>query len=330
MRSFLFLKCAHITLRKSATSLTLYNIMLCRFCFNNFEVKSFRKYMKKLFYIFLPMIAASFLTGCAAFTSGEIKLDKEIASDMLSNKVQTPFAEIRVSWENFPYRTNSDRVGDGGEIDQETGDFVPHQDEPVPVDPKDSDKLQILAKDIFKKAGLYDRNKGKGSLQLSMQTINRWTYGELMHSYFVETPLLFVFPRTLPVGYSLTTEIETSTGTTKIELMGTNRTYFFLLMAPLYPIFSPSSGERKILNQIVWRMATEIYEARRTADEALKADPSLAKKKARAIKAKAEEEKAKITKKAQEFEKEKQLESETSENIDMPKDFTPTILMEEE
>lgn len=233
--------------------------------------------MKTFFTVTLSMTAALFLSGCAAFTSGEIKIDKDIAAEMLEDSSKKAFADIKISWENYPYQSGTDKIGHG-EIDQTTGDFKQEERRHEPADPADQQKLLELAKNIFRKAGLYDRNKGNGVLNLDLETVNRWTYGELINTYLVETPFIMLFPHSLPTGYSLSTQINTSTGTANIELMATNRTYFFLLLAPLYPILSPSSGEKTIFNQILWRMATEIYEARRKADKAIKDDPTLLKK----------------------------------------------------
>ena len=273
--------------------------------------------MKNFFTSAISLAAALFLSGCAAFTSGEIKIDKDIATDMFADSSKKAFADITLSWENYPYQSGTDKIGHG-EIDQTTGDFKQEERKHLPADPADQQKLLDLAKKIFKKAGLYDRNSGSGTLNLNLETVNRWTYGELVNSYLVETPFVMIFPRSLPTGYSLSTKITTSTGTANIELMATNRTYFFLLLAPVYPLFSPSSGEKTIFNQILWRMATEIYEARRKADKAILDDPQLLKrlneeKAAKAAKLKAEAEAA--AKAAQEAEEQARKEEEEMPSI---------------
>jgi len=234
--------------------------------------------MKILFKHLLSAAAAAILGACASFTSGEIKIDREIAMEMLKSQENSPYSDIKVSWENFPYRNGADKIG-SGEIDYETGNFKITEEQPEPVAPADLEKLSWLAKKIFKKAKLYDRKNGKGTLELRMETLNRWTYGELINTYMVETPFIMIVPRSLPTVFSLSSDVETSTGTANITLSAINKTYFFPLLAPLYPFFSPSSGEKKILNQILWRMATEVFEIRRKADIELKKNPSLKNKK---------------------------------------------------
>ncbi|MBO4555901.1 MAG: hypothetical protein J5706_04010 [Elusimicrobiales bacterium] len=233
--------------------------------------------MKDILKSIISAAAVLMFISCASFTSGEIKVDREIATDMLQNKNKYAYSEIAVSWENYPYKNGSDKIGTG-EIDHETGKFKLQEDKPEEVEPADIEKLSNLAKSVFKKAGLYDRDNGKGKLELKMTTANRWNYAELINTYMVDTPFVIILPRALPTIFSFKSEVETSTGTAHIELAAVNKTYFFFLLAPVYPFLSPSSGEKKILNQIMWRMATEIYEAHRKADKELEMNPSLKRK----------------------------------------------------
>ena len=273
-------------------------------------IKEYAIFMKHFLSLLLPAGIMIFLSACAAFTSGEIKLDRDIAVDMVSDHEKKVYSEIKVSWENFPYRSGTDKIGTG-EIDEGTGEFKQQEIKPETADPADQQKLLELAKKIFKKAGLYDRNKGKDTLQLYLQTINRWDYGTLLNTFFVETPFILILPRSLPTGYMLMADIETATSTAHIELAATNKTYFFLPLAPLYPLLSPSRGEKKILNQIFWRMATEIYEEQRKALKAIKSDPGLLKK----IQAEKEAKAAKLRKEAEEAAK-KAAEAEAAANAE--------------
>ena len=279
---------------------------------------------------FLTLAMAAVLTGCASFTSGDIKIDKEIAVDMLQSKDKHPYSELRITWENFPYRTGADAIGTGV-IDYETGKFKKEEIKPETVEPKLQQKISEIGKKVFKKAGLLDRNTGKGILELKMQTVNRWTYGELMNKYLVETPFILIFPNSLPTSYVLETEIETSTGTKNISLSAVNKTMFFLPFAIIYPLLPPGNAEKSILNQIMWRMATEIYEAKRKADKELADNPGLAERLARE---KLEKEEA--AKKAKLAEQEAQLKKEdpTTENQQNGQDtatedeeFMPTMTM---
>lgn len=211
------------------------------------------------------LLAGFFATGCASFPSGEIKIDKNLAVEMLGDTNFEKYADVKISWVNYPYRTSSSKIGDGVKFD-EKGNIKPVEIRPIPVEAKDKDKLLSMAKKIFTKAGIINRNTGKGTINLKLKTSGKWTYAEIVNSFLVETPFVILFPRFLPVGYALESEFNTSTGTAKVELNATNKTMFFLLAAPLYPFKSPSSGEKTLLNQILWRMATEIYDSVKKAD----------------------------------------------------------------
>ena len=310
------------------------------------------KFMNILIKTLFPTLAAIMLASCMSLTSGEIKIDKDIAVDMLTDDAKKSFAEIKVTWENFPYTSGTDKIGTG-EIDHETGLFKQQEIQPEPVDPALQEKLLGYAKKIFKKAGFYDRTKGEGVLELKLQTINRWTYAELLHSYFVETPFIMILPHTLPTAYSLTADINTGLEDKTINLMAQNKTHFFFLLAPVYPFLPPSSGEKTILHQMLWRMATEIYEENRKAAKAIRENPGLLQE---IIRKKAAEQ-------MKELEKEKELSETASEQTDnttiidqsgtneqtaepanasntentetkkeespLPADFTPTILINE-
>lgn len=224
------------------------------------------------FKFFLPAFLCAALSGCAAFTSGDLKVDKEIAQQMLADNSIKPFADIQLDWKNYPYRAPSDHVADGSTID-EHGKFRAAVIQPVLVPPEDRAAMLKRARKVFGQAGLYDRKKGGGTLRLALTSMNRWTYGELFRSYFVETGFIFLIPTSLPVNYLLHADFETSTGSAHVELLGRNNTTFHLLLAPLYPFFGPGHGEKNLMNQMLWRAATDVYSAMDRAARAPKPQP---------------------------------------------------------
>ena len=222
---------------------------------------------------FLIIAAAALTCGCAAFTSGDIRVDKDTAKEMLENNTLTPFSDIQFSWKLYPYHSPSEAIG-RGYISPDTGQFKTPEIKPVPADPDDRTKLLHKARRIFSEAGLYDKEKGRGTLHLQLETMNKWTYGELLRSHLTETAFIFILPSSLRTTYLLTADFKTSTGTAKVEVIGTNKTVFHLLMAPLYPLFMPSSGETGLLKQMLWRSATDIYDTLKRAEKAAKENPA--------------------------------------------------------
>jgi hypothetical protein len=61
------------------------------------------------------LLAAALLTacGCASFNSGDIKASRGDLRRMLEEKGVPPAAEIRVTWDNFPYKSAIDTIGEG-------------------------------------------------------------------------------------------------------------------------------------------------------------------------------------------------------------------------
>jgi hypothetical protein len=207
--------------------------------------------MKKLRLLLLSA-ALPALCGCASFNSGDIKVERAAAMAMLTDASLIPFADLQVYWQNFPYRSPTDSIGEGSISN-------PKVITPVPVQPEEIADLSERAKDIFGKAGLYDPAKGRGTLRLTLTSLGRWTYSDLFRSFLVETGFIFILPATLQVNYLITADFEVPGGTVQVETAARNRTTFHLLMAPLYPFFSPGRRETGLINQMLWRSATDVY-----------------------------------------------------------------------
>jgi len=201
--------------------------------------------------LLLLLAALPAFWGCASFSSGDIRVERDTAQAMLEDKGIIPFAEIQVSWQNFPYRAPTDSIGEGS--------TRPKRIKPVPAEPADAAALTRKAREIFSEAGLYDRARGRGALRLELTTFGRWTYGDLFRSYLVDTSFIFIIPSSLRVNYFLTADFAVSTGTVRVETEARHKTTFHLLMAPLYPLFPPGARENGLLRQMLWRSATDVY-----------------------------------------------------------------------
>ncbi|MDD5208596.1 MAG: hypothetical protein PHV36_04370 [Elusimicrobiales bacterium] len=201
--------------------------------------------------LLLLLAALPAFFGCASFNSGDIRVERSTARAMLEDKEIIPFSEIQVYWQNFPYRAPTDSIGEGS--------TRPKKIKPLPVEPADAAALGRKAREVFSEAGLYDKARGRGTLRLELTSFGRWTYGDLFRSYLVDTSFIFIIPSSLRVNYYLTADFAVSTGTLRVETEARHKTTFHLLMAPLYPFFSPGARESGLLRQMLWRSATDVY-----------------------------------------------------------------------
>ncbi len=206
----------------------------------------------KKYLLLLPLAFSVFFCGCASFNSGDILVERNAASAMLQDRSVTPFSDIKVSWRNYPYRSPTDSIGEGSISN-------PLKPQTVAAPAEDSSAFAERAKEIYRAAGLYDREKGRGTLRLELTTYGRWTYADLFHSYLAETGFIFIIPSTLRVNYALDADFAVSTGIARVEIVGQRKTTFHLLLAPLYPFFAPGPRENTLLKQMLWRSATDVY-----------------------------------------------------------------------
>jgi len=191
--------------------------------------------------------------GCASFNSGDTRVDRSMAMAMLEDKAVVPFAEVEISWRNFPYRAPTDSIGEG------SASRPAKKIKPVPVGYGDEADFVAEAREIFNRAGLYDKARGQGTLRLELTTFGRWTYGDLFRSFLVDTGFIFIIPASLRVNYFMTADFAAGGKTVRVETEATNKTTFHLLLAPLYPFLSPGAKENSLLRQMLWRSATDTY-----------------------------------------------------------------------
>lgn len=206
--------------------------------------------MKKTKLILLLAALPAFW-GCASFNSGDIRVERGVARAMLEDKGIIPFSEIELNWQNFPYRAPTDSIGEGS--------TRPKKIKPLPVEQDDAAAFGRKAREVFAQAGLYDKARGQGTLRLELTSFGRWTYGDLFHSFLVDTGFIFIIPASLRVNYYLAADFAVSSGTVRVETEARHKTTFHLLMAPLYPFFSPGARENGLLRQMLWRSATDVY-----------------------------------------------------------------------
>ncbi|MBI4352018.1 MAG: hypothetical protein HY550_11310, partial [Elusimicrobia bacterium] len=203
--------------------------------------------MKTRLFLLLALLPA--FQGCASFNSGDIRVERNTARAMLEDKEIVPFSEIEVYWEYFPYRAPTDSIGEGS--------TRPKKIKPLPVEPGDAAAFARRAREVFGKAGLYDKARGRGTLRLELTSFGRWTYGDLFHSFLVDTGFIFIIPASLRVNYYLTADFavseavasavskasgpQTAASTVRVESEARTKTTCHLLLAPLYPFFSPGA-----------------------------------------------------------------------------------------
>lgn len=196
--------------------------------------------------------AAFFLAaGCASFNSGDVLVYRNHLRGMLNARDVRPAAEIRLSWKNFPYKSGIDAIGEGTAI--------PEKPRPVPVPVSDTAWLKKNIERIFAEAGLYDAQKGSGTLTVILTSYGRWTYGEIFRSFLVDTGYVFIIPATLRVNHQLVVEYNAADGRARVEEVGQNKTTFHALLFPLYPLFTPGRKEHSLLKNMLWKSTVDLY-----------------------------------------------------------------------
>lgn len=209
--------------------------------------------------LILLLAAMPAFWGCASFNSGDTRVDRSVAMAMLEDKAVVPFAGLEISWRNFPYRAPTDSIGEG------SASRPAKKVKPVPVGYGDEADFVAEAREIFGRAGLYDKARGQGTLRLELTTFGRWTYGDLFRSFLVDTGFIFIIPASLRVNYFMTADFAAGGKTVRVETEATNKTTFHLLLAPLYPFLSPGAKENGLLRQMLWRSATDTYSSLKAA-----------------------------------------------------------------
>jgi hypothetical protein len=204
--------------------------------------------MKHRTLLLLPLLA---LAGCASFQSGDVRVDRNGLREMLADREIVPFASVKFTWTNYPYFNPAELIGQG------TVEGTPPP-KPSPVTREDFYGLRKKAETILAEAGLYDRARGRGTLYLDLTTYGRWTYRNVFGSFLVETPWIMILPRSLRANYRL---VATSDRDKRVlaEEFATHKTVFHALIFPLYPFASPSSREKALHRNLLWKTATDIY-----------------------------------------------------------------------
>ena len=189
--------------------------------------------------------------GCASFNSGDVVVSRNHLRSMLEARDIRPAAEIRLSWKNFPYKSGIETIGEGTAI--------PVKPRPVPVPIGDTAWLKKRVEAIFAETGLYDAQKGSGTLSISLTSYGSWTYKEIFRSFLVDTGYIFIIPATLRVNHQLVVEYNGADGRAGVEEVGQNKTTFHALLFPLYPLFTPGRKEHSLLKNMLWKSTVDLY-----------------------------------------------------------------------
>ncbi len=192
------------------------------------------------------------LTGCASFQSGDILSSHTTIRKMLNDKNIKPFAKINVSWKNFPYKSASDNIGIGSITN-------PPKPQAFQVERKDLNYMKRKAEEVFSDAGLYNPEKGSGTLTLELVSFGKWTYGDLFRSFLVDTGWIMILPASLRANYFLQADFQVQGEPAIVKETATHKTTFHALIFPLYPLFSPGMKEKSMIRNMLWKCATDIY-----------------------------------------------------------------------
>ncbi len=203
------------------------------------------------FGIFIIPMAVLLAAGCASFNSGDVLVSRSDLRRMINDREIKPAAEIRLVWKNFPYKNSIDTIGEGA--------VMPVKPRPVSVPIGDTAWLKKRVTDIFTEAGLYDAEKGSGTLTITLTSYGRWTYGEIFRSFLVDTGYIFLIPASLRVNHQLVVEYNGSDGRASVEEVGQTKTTFHALLFPLYPLFSPGFKEHALLKNMLWKSTVDVY-----------------------------------------------------------------------
>jgi hypothetical protein len=199
------------------------------------------------------LIPAAFLlaAGCASTNSGDVRIPGGYLRRMLSDREVKPVSEIKVVWKNFPYKNATDTIGEGS--------LNPVKPQPLPAPINDMVWLKERAMDIFSDAGLYDAQKGSGTITITLTSYGRWTYGEIFRSFLVDTGYILLIPASLLVNHQLVVEYDGASGHGKVEELGRNKTTFHAILFPLYPFFRPGAKEHSLLKKMLRRSSADLY-----------------------------------------------------------------------
>lgn len=199
--------------------------------------------------IFTALAALSF-ASCASFKNVDLP-PRNIVQEMSRDKELKPFSRILVRWRNFPFKTYSQSIG--------YTDAEKEKIKPVNVEFKDYSGFKSRVLKIFGESGIYDAEKGTGTLKVDLLTFGRWTYSELFSSYLTDTSWIYIIPSSIKVNYYMATEIEQAELAGKVEETASVKTTFHLLLLPLYPLTPFSWSEKSLLKQMIWKTAADVY-----------------------------------------------------------------------
>lgn len=191
-----------------------------------------------------------FLYSCASFKTIE-PIPREMIYKASKDSDLKPYSKILVRWRNYPFTTFSDTIG---YTDEEKAKIKAQE---VPYE--DYSKFKAKAIRYFKEAGLYDTQKGEGTIKIDLTSFGRWTYADLSKSFLTETSFIYILPRSIKVNYYLKIEAEKDGKKFQAEEISSIKTVFHLLIFPLYPFSSFTGAEKSVLKNMLWKSAADIY-----------------------------------------------------------------------
>jgi len=203
--------------------------------------------MESMRYISCVLMAV-FLCGCASFRPGQKVSSSDVKKAFLCSTA-APYARLNVVWRESPPVSSSDELNtDSFEVKRVFRE----------VNPRDLADFRKRAEKIFSSCGLYSPTKGAGTLTLTLDSLDRWTYSQLMRGFLTDTPYVFIMPSALYTSHSLKVEYSGANGRGSFDKTGTVRTYFHLILAPLYPFCTPTLKESGTLDYLLNASAKQL------------------------------------------------------------------------
>jgi len=166
-----------------------------------------------------------------------------------SGAAPAPFRDLQVLWQEIPPRTTADV------INEPPGDIKLN---PRPVPAEDLKNLEKISAECLKEFGLFDAEKGTGTLKVRLASLGRWNYHNIYKGLLVDTPLIFILPASVLVTHRFYLAGEISGKPFKFDDTAVVKTHFHLLVFPLFPLFNPRSQEKEAIRHMLYKTAMDL------------------------------------------------------------------------
>ncbi len=189
-------------------------------------------------------------TSCISTSKTQFISRAEITE--LHKTQKKAFSKILLQWKNYSY-SDYHKINT---LEKDQSEL-----KAVEVDQKDYRNLKDMIIAAFRENGLYDEINGSGSVKILLLTYGRWTYSELITTYFTDTPYIFILPSSTGVTYRMIVKTQQDGNEMKFENEGYIKTTFFLPLFPLYPLMTFKGAEKTTLKNLINKTIIDIVSA---------------------------------------------------------------------